>query len=135
MKNNDANLDLLALLHYVVAGICALFACFPLIHVGLGLLMVSGKFVKDSNGSAPPLEIGWLFVGIGTMAILFGWALAVMIFIAGKSIKKRKHRTFCVVVAALECLFMPLGTVLGVFTLINLTKDEISALFEDGTTH
>ena len=37
----------------------------------------------------------------------------------------------CLVVGALECMMMPFGTVLGVFTLIALTKPSVKALFAD----
>lgn len=33
------------------------------------------------------------------------------------------------IVAGLECMFVPFGTVLGVFTLLVVTKDEAKALF------
>ena len=39
---------------------------------------------------------------------------------------------FCIVVAGVECMIMPFGTVLGVFTLIMLMKDSVKALFESG---
>jgi len=33
-------------------------------------------------------------------------------------------------VAAVECIFMPFGTVLGVFTIIVLNRPSIKALFQ-----
>jgi hypothetical protein len=33
------------------------------------------------------------------------------------------------VIAALLCMFMPFGTVLGVFTIIVLVRDSVKALF------
>ena len=37
---------------------------------------------------------------------------------------------YCMVIASLECLFMPFGTVLGIFTLILLNKDSVIEIFE-----
>jgi hypothetical protein len=36
--------------------------------------------------------------------------------------------------AGIECVFMPFGTVLGVFTLVVLTRPSVKPLFEDQRT-
>ena len=43
-----------------------------------------------------------------------GWALAGAIVMAGYYLSKRRYYTFCLVVAGVECIFMPFGTVLGI---------------------
>jgi hypothetical protein len=130
MNNEDIrHLDLLSMFHYIVGGITALFSCLPIIHVIVGLSMVSGKLFEESNGSAPPAFIGWIFVIIGTVFIVLGLSIAVCMIVAGKKLKKRKNRVFCMVVAGIECMFMPFGTVLGVFTLIALNKESIQEIF------
>ena len=91
-------------------------------HVFIGLAMVSGRMFRTGSGSGPPLFMGWMFVIMGTVFILVGWSMAVCIIIAGRKLKRRKNRIFCMVVAGIECMFMPFGTVLGVFTLIALNS-------------
>lgn len=131
MKNEDLkNLDLLALFHYIVGGITALFSCLPFIHVFMGVAMLSGKFFKESNGAEPPALFGWMFVVMGSIFILLGWSLAVCMIIAGRRLKARKSRVFCMVIAGIECIIMPFGTVIGVFTLVVLNKDSVKALFD-----
>ena len=129
MNEEAQQLDLLAVFHYVVGGCTALFACFPFIHVTLGALMMSGKL----DGPEPAARaVGLIFVIIGTFFILCGWALAAAILVAGRKLKQRKSRTYCLVIGALECMLMPFGTILGVFTLILLMKDSTRALFAGG---
>jgi hypothetical protein len=36
---------------------------------------------------------------------------------------------YCLVVAGIECIFMPFGTVLGVFTIIVLMRPSVRNLF------
>jgi hypothetical protein len=36
---------------------------------------------------------------------------------------------FCLVMGGVECLFMPFGTVLGVFTIIVLMQEPVKQLF------
>lgn len=127
-SQDEKYLDLLVIFHYIVGAILALFSCFPLIHIAMGLAMVFGQF--DDNGSQPPAFIGWMFVIMGSMFILAGWCVAVLVVIAGRKLQKRKHRMFCMVVAGIECMFMPFGTVLGVFTLVMLLKDSVKAMFD-----
>ena len=82
------------------------------------------------HGSAAiPAFFGWLFIVLaGTMMIL-GFALAICIFLAGRSLACRRHYMFCLVAAGVECTFMPFGTILGVFTIIVLQKPSVKELF------
>lgn len=132
MSNEDLkHLDLLALFHYIVGGITAFFSCVPFLHVFMGLGIVSGKLFEESNGPVPPPFFGWIFVIMGSIFIILGWCLAVSIIIAGRKLKRRKNRIFCIVIAGIECMFTPFGTILGVFTLIALNKDSIKAIFAE----
>jgi len=134
MNNDDIkHLDLLSIFHYVVAGITAFFACIPFLHLFIGIAMVSGRFFKENDGSGPPAIVAWMFIVMGAVFILLGWSMAVCVFIAGRKLKKRKNRMFCIVIAAIECMFVPFGTVLGVFTIITLSKDSVKELFEQPT--
>lgn len=136
MTNEDAkNLDLLSTFHYIVGGITALFSCMPFIHVFIGVAMVTGKFVDDSKDSGPPEALfGWLFIIMGALFILLGWSLAVCMVIAGKKLKSRQGIMFCMVVAGIECMLIPFGTVLGVFTLIVLNRETVKELFAQAQT-
>jgi hypothetical protein len=81
MSQNGENLNLLSIMHYVLAGLTALFSSIFLIHVGMGIAMLSGAF---DGKNAPPRMMGWLFVLLGTGAVLCGWAMAVLMVIAGR---------------------------------------------------
>jgi hypothetical protein len=130
-QEDGKHLDLLAMFHYIVGGITAFFACFPLLHVAMGVAILSGKFSDNSQGSAPPEFVGWMFVIMGSVFILFGWALALVMILTGRKLHQRKHRTFCMVVAGVECIFMPFGTILGVFTLVKLNEQKVKDLFQE----
>jgi len=125
-------LNLLAIFHYVVAGLAALFACIPLIHFALGVAIVLGKLpMKDASGNEAPLLFGWFFIILASVFILAGWTFALFVFLCGRKLHQRKHRMFCMVVAGIETIFMPFGTVLGVFTLVTLNRDSAAALFDE----
>jgi hypothetical protein len=128
MNDDIRHLDLLAIFHYVVGGILALFGCFPIIHVAIGIAVVTGSF-SNGPGKGPPDFFGFIFIAMGLLAILFCWAMAVAVWIAGSRLKQHRSYTYCLVIAALECMFMPFGTVLGVFTIIVLMRPSVKTLF------
>jgi len=69
-------------------------------------------------------------MGMSSLFILLGWLLAVMNFIVARKIVKRESRVFCLIVAGVNCMNMPLGTVLGVFTFILLSRPQVVQSFE-----
>ncbi len=127
MNKDLEHLGWLSVSFYVYAGLTALFACFPFIHLFIGIAMVSGSFEQENN--PPPAAFGWFFIGIASIFILLGFTLAVCNLLAGKYLKQQTKYTFCFVFAAINCMFAPLGTVLGVFTIIVLLRDSVKAMF------
>ena len=123
----EQHLQLLAIFHYIVGGLAAFFACFPLIHLTIGVVMVRGGF---SGNQAPPAILGWLFIILGGGFFLAGQSLAICIIIAGRFLAQRRRYLFVFVIACCECLFMPFGTVLGVFTIVLLSRESVKAAFD-----
>lgn len=133
MTEDEKHLDLLSMFHYIVGGITGLFACIPILHVVIGATLLLGLADDASNpeGEQVSMLVGGVFVLIGSLIIVIGWAIAACMIITGRRLKQRRSRTFCMVVAGVECLSMPFGTILGVFTLIVLTKDSVIELFAE----
>jgi hypothetical protein len=59
--------------------------------------------------------------------------MAICILLAGRCLSRNKHYTFALVMACIECLFIPFGTILGVFTIIALSRESVRTLFSTGT--
>ncbi len=120
------HLRLLSIFHYIVGGVTALLSLIPVIHLMVGLAMVTGKL----EGADPEARLfGWFFVVFAGVFIACGMTLAGFIVYAGRCLQQRRRHMLCVVVAALSCMMMPFGTVLGVFTLVTLTKPSVKVLF------
>jgi len=129
-QNQDEQyLKLLSIFHYIVGALAGLFACFPIIHLVVGIGLIIASLTHASQEGAPVL-VGVFFVVIAGSMILFGWAFAVCVILAGWFIAKRRNYMFCLVMAGVECTFTPFGTVLGVFTIITLVRSSVRELFE-----
>lgn len=126
MNQDTEHLKLLSIFHYVVAGLAALFSLFPVIHLVIGIAMVTGSLEgTDSEAQV----VGWLFVIFSATFILVGLAFAVAVFVAGRALANRTRYLYCLVMAGVECIFMPFGTVLGVFTILVLLRDSVKRMF------
>jgi hypothetical protein len=132
MQQDLQHLRLLSIFYYVVAGLLALVSCVPIIHVAVGIMMIASPASMSGPGGGPPPALGWMFVLVGGSIILLGWATAVCLAVAGWHLGRCRHYIFCMVMAALACLFHPFGTILGVFTFIVLLRPSVKRLFETG---
>ena len=132
--NRDVeHLRLLSTFHYVAAGLAGVFSCGMSLHIVIGLLFILAPEIFE-KGKPPPKFFGWIFVIAGSMAVLLGWTTAILMIVAGRFLKRHKRRVFCMAIAGISCLFMPVGTVLGVFTIIVLSRPTVRAMFEGKET-
>ncbi len=129
MTQDEDQVRLLSIFHYVVAGLAGLFALLPIFHLMFGLMFILAPNKFAGKGEPPPAFIGWFFVILAAVFITLGWIFAVFVFTAGRFLARRKHYLFCLVMAGVDCVFMPFGTVLGVFTIIVLMREPVKQLF------
>jgi hypothetical protein len=128
---DEEHLKLLSLGYMISAGVSAFFSLFGLMYVFMGAMFGAiARMPASRNGQAPPQFVGWLLAGIGVAFFLVFLVLALLKFRVGASIKKRQSKTFCLVLAAISCLEVPYGTVLGVFTFMVLGRESVVRLFE-----
>lgn len=135
MNQDKEHLRLLAIFHYVVAGLAALFSFFPLLYTTVGAIFIfAARHGTPKPGEElPPEFLGWIFVVLGLLLFLLGIAMAICILITGRSIALRKRYSFAFVMACIECLFIPFGTILGVFTIVVLSHESVKGLFSSAT--
>lgn len=131
MDADQDHLRLLEIFHYVVGGLACLFSLFPLLYSFMGGFFVFASHqASNKPGNEPPPEfLGWIFVGLGLFGFLLGLTAAILILMGGRSLKQRRRYTFALVIACMECMFMPFGTILGIFTIIVLSRPSVKALF------
>jgi hypothetical protein len=136
MDRDTEQLNLLAIFHYVVAGLGALCSFFPLLYTTIGAVFIfaARHGTAKPGEDLPPEFLGWIFTVVGSLLFLMGIAMAIFILIAGRSLALRKRYSFAFVMACIECLFVPFGTILGVFTIVVLSRESVRRLFSTAST-
>ena len=128
------HLRLLTVFHYVMAGVTSLFGLIPVIHLSVGLGLLFGGGELSSAASADPAFPLALFAAAFTVIpgviIVLMQSMAAALVVAGRRLQARRSWMFCAVVAGLATMVMPpVGTVLGVMTLLVLVRPQVRAAF------
>lgn len=120
-------LKLLKIAHYFIGIIEAIFQ--PLLAFLSGLL--------NSDTAIGPINVrlhhtNYLVIPISTVVgiILFSQIIGGLTVFAGHAIKLRKYRSFIWLVACLNLICLPLGTILGVITLRLLSSKACKEEFK-----
>ncbi|HVX67390.1 MAG TPA: hypothetical protein VHA11_12345 [Bryobacteraceae bacterium] len=131
LSEDDQHLHLLAKFHYAVAALAAVSACFPLLNMVIGFILLINPEVLSARFTPFGLEslIGLLFAVMGGAATVIGWALAVCLYKTARYLNERRRWTFCFATAVAACTFLPFGTILGIFTIIVLWRPAVKAMF------
>jgi hypothetical protein len=129
MSQNDDVLRVLAVFHFVLAGMATMVSLFPLVHLIVGIGLVSGVFTNPGD-PFPFALVGWIFVIFASCWILCGLLFAALMAVAGRMLLNRRRYFFCLAMAGLACMFMPFGTILGAFTIVTLMKADVREQFQ-----
>jgi hypothetical protein len=117
MSKLDRNLHALAMCYRILGGLVGLVLSLLLLLIGTSVL-ANGSFALV--GMAIPL-----------LLLLIGSTTALAVFEVATALQNHERRTFCLVVAWLICALFPLGTVLGVFTILQLIQPEAERAFAE----
>lgn len=141
MSENERYLDTLGIACYVNATLSFCCSFFPIFHVLIGLFMMilpADAFPQNpQNPQNPENELmmakfmGGFFFLIGASIILIGWAYSFALYYLGRLLRQRRKWMICNILAAVACIAMPLGTIIGVFVLVLINRTECKALFLD----
>ena len=128
-KQNGDMISLVSIFHFVLGGFQMLFSLVGLVYVAIGAMMASGA-MESTKGNPPPPELGWIFGGVGVVFVLVFITVGFLTIRTGINIRRRRRRTFCMVIDSILCLMVPFGTIVGIFGLVLLTKAETVKEFE-----
>jgi hypothetical protein len=137
-RNIDTDhLNLLSIFHFVGAGFACLGILFLIMHFAfMHFMFTNPTFWQNQRQPPPPPEFFQMFnviIWFYLFAGLFLLASAILNVLSGIFLRMRKYRTFSFVVAAIDCLHIPLGAILGIFTIVVLSRESVRELYETET--
>jgi hypothetical protein len=133
MNKDLQYIKMLSIFYYVIGALIALVSCLALSYLFIGIMFVAAPpSVSGGGPPPPPPALGWAFIIISCGVMLLGWAWAVALMFAGWFLGRCRHYLYCLVLGCSTLLFQPLGTILGVFTIIILIRPNVKRLFEMG---
>jgi hypothetical protein len=121
------HLRLLRIANFIAAGVAGLIVCLGLLYTTLGTFLGSTPEYMNSVDSEalPP----WFFLGFGGLFVVVGAISIVLRLLVAKFLRERRASGFCMFVAAISCIDFPYGTILGVCTIITLTRPSVRDLY------
>lgn len=129
------DLRLLSIGYYIQGGLCGFYSLMVLGYLGfLGAILAAAEEQTGQGRNAIPPGFIHLLTTILAVVLLLVLAYAACLLLCGIWIKKRRYRMFLLVMAALTCLGIPYGTVLGIFTFVVLQRPTAKQFFEPAGT-
>jgi hypothetical protein len=125
------HLKILSICYYIYAGFNALFSLFGLFYALMGLMIGSAiSRMPEQPNQPPPAFFAVIFGVFGLGMFVFLIVLGLLKFMVAGRLRRRRSRVFCMIVAGVSCVGIPFGTVMGVFTLIVLSRPSVKRLFD-----
>jgi hypothetical protein len=129
MTTERSQLKTLAIFYFVLSGLMFFTAALSIVQA----LFFSTFFNAPTVPSPSQDEFSGLFagffVGMAVLLLVFYLTGAILMTIAGLNLRNSSRYTFCLIASIVTCLYFPLGTALGIFSVIFLQKDTVKALF------
>ncbi|MCU0226717.1 MAG: hypothetical protein MUF01_03690 [Bryobacterales bacterium] len=126
---DDTHLRYLSIANYIYAAFNAVGA---LVAVGMVMLLAGSAAVGGFPFRAPEVPGGGaFFVLIAAVVLVFMFCNTALQFLLARCLQQRRAHAFCFVVAILTALNMPVGTILGVLTLVVLMRPTVKHQFDE----
>lgn len=129
-KVDSDHLRLLAIFHFVFAGLSLLGLLFLGLHYAIMHAFLDDPSLwKGAKDGPPPAQVfaifRWFYLFMGVVFVIG----ALLNLLSGLYLRRRRARLYSLIVAGLDCVQFPFGTVLGVFTFIVLLRESVVELY------
>jgi hypothetical protein len=128
LERDQASLRLLSLFHFIYASVAGLAGLLVLATLAIGCSIASAIVHFGKMPAAGLLIGGTLATALVAIAALI-FAPAAVVFLSGMGLHRGEARWFSRWVAWLTLINVPLGTVLGIYTLRVLSRPSVQAFY------
>jgi hypothetical protein len=129
-RRDRDHLKLLVVFHFVFAGLALVGMGFLCVHYAIMHTFFSNPGIWKSQQQDIPIKTFldafiWFYLFMGVL-LLTGLVLNVL---SAFFLAQKRHRLFSLVIGGLNCLQIPFGTALGIFTIVVLSRDSVRRLY------
>jgi hypothetical protein len=131
MNKDLDQLKLLGILHTIWGVLAILFGLlFGILYIGIGAAAAASpsSTTEDQMSSG---AVGGIFIVLGIVFLVAALIYGILMLIAGGKLRKQRGYGFCFFVAIVDLLGFP-SIILGIFTLIVLSRPTVKELFRGG---
>ncbi|OQY04868.1 MAG: hypothetical protein B6I20_02215 [Bacteroidetes bacterium 4572_117] len=123
---DEEHLNLLSIFYFIFGGLSIFSSFIILVYLTLFSAIFTKLPIKNNDIEDFPFEILFsVFVAL----FLFVFVYGILLIVAGVNIRKKTKRVFSLVIGAMAMLSFPLGTALGVFSIIVFTRSSVVELY------
>ncbi len=132
-RTNIEHIRLLSIFYFVFGGLSLFVAFVLLIYMAILGAIFTNSTVRESiessgtNLDTPISIVGAIFTGVIILVTVIG----ILQIISGFKLRKKTNRIFSLVMGIIALPSFPLGTALGVFTIIVLTRDSVIEMYNN----
>lgn len=130
---DEEHLRLLSLFHYIKGGITVGFSLLGLLYFTfiVFIMKISSRVQTGSFDSEFPREFfSYLVIIIGVIVALV-LVFGILQIMSAYYMRRNRNRIFSFVVAIIECLEIPYGTILGFMTIVVLNRYSVKKKYEE----
>ena len=130
---NNEHLNLLSIFYFIYGGLTIFVSFILLLYAGIfSFIFSSGNINKitDNTNELSDFPFG-IITGIFIILFFVVLSYGILFIIAGLKMRKKQNRVFSMVIGIIAMLSFPLGTVLGVFAIIILSKDTVIEQYKE----
>jgi hypothetical protein len=125
-RRDREHIKLLAIFHFVFGGLALVGIAFLFVHYLIMHTMFSNPEMWKGQPQAMPTQVFldafisfYIFMGFLLLSVL------VLNVLSGFFLFQKRNRRFSLVIDGLDCLQIPFGIALGVFTILVLSRDSV----------
>ncbi len=129
---NNEHLRLLSIFYFVFGGLSLLVAFILIIYAVVLRIIFSSTGVIDSiESSGTYMEMPMnIIVGFLIAILILVTVIGVLQIVAGFKLRNKTNRIFSLVMGVIALPSFPLGTALGVFTIVVLTRPSVIEMYD-----
>jgi hypothetical protein len=124
LEQKQNYLDVLAVFHYVYGGFSLLVTLMALGFMGIAF-GASSEWGRNWDATA-----GCVLMVVFVFILVVAGGVSVLNLLTGRALQTRRGYVLSLVTAGVNCLNVPLGTLLGIFTLVLLSDPTVRPLFD-----